>query len=99
MLIQSKYPDLVRVSAVEPLEGFTVRVTFTDGSRRDISLEQYLFGPVFASIRNDPSMFRRVFVDAGALAWPNGADIDPDTLYYDGEPPWASEGLQRTSAD
>ncbi len=90
-LIVSKYPDWIDVSAVEPRERFTVHVTFSDGTLRDINLEQYLYGPIFESIRNDPEMFRRVFVDHGALAWPNGADIDTDTLYYDGPPPWAEE--------
>jgi hypothetical protein len=91
--VVSQYPDIVDVGAVEALAGFTVHVTFSDGSQRDINLEQYLYGPIFEPIRQDPEMFRRVFVDRGALAWPNGADIDTDTLYYDGAPPWA-EALQ-----
>ena len=90
MLI-SKYPNLIEVSRVKLLAGFTVCVTFTDSSQRVVDLEPYLFGPVFEPIRNDPSMFRRVFVDYGALTWPNGADIDTDTLYYDGPPPWAQK--------
>jgi len=79
----------VRVRAVKPLEGFTVQVTFTNGEVRDINLEKYLHGPAFAPIRNDLVMFRRVFVgDGRTLAWPTGADIDPDVLYYDLTPAW-----------
>jgi hypothetical protein len=89
-MVVSKYPDTIDVCTVEPLTGFTVRVTFTDGSQRIINLEQYLHGPIFEPIRNSPEMFRHIFVDHGALAWPNGADIDTDTLYYDGPPPWAT---------
>ena len=88
-MVVSPYPETLAVRAVEPLAGFTVRVTFSDGSQRAIDLEPYLFGPIFEPIRSDPEMFRRVFIDHGALAWPNGADLDTDTLYYDGPPPWA----------
>lgn len=90
-VVSSKYPDLVRVRSVQPLTGFTVHVTFTDSTERDIDLGSYLEGPIFEPIRQNPDMFRRIFVDHGALAWPNGADIDPDTLYYEGPPPWAQE--------
>jgi hypothetical protein len=92
-MIISRFPEVIDVRAVEPLTGFFVRVTFSDGSQRVINLEPYLEGPIFAPIRNDPEMFRRVFVDHGAVAWPNGADIDTDTLYYDGPPPWAETAL------
>jgi hypothetical protein len=88
-LVVSKFPDVIEIRAVEPLTGFTVRITFTDNSQRAVDLEPYLYGPVFEPIRRDPVMFHRVYVDNGALAWPNGADIDTDTLYYDGPPPWA----------
>ena len=88
-MVISRYPDTIDVRAVEPLTGFTVRVTFSDGSQRVINLEPHLEGPIFAPIRNDPEMFHRVFVDHGAVAWPNGAYIYTDTLYYEGPPPWA----------
>ena len=29
----------------------------------------------------DPAMFRRVFLEFGALAWPNGFDLDPIALH------------------
>jgi hypothetical protein len=87
---------LVRIEAVEPLEGFRVRLNFTDGSQRDVDLEPYLHGPVFESIRNDPHTFRSVKIVGGTIAWDNGADIDPDVLYYNLKPAWmeAQEPVQ-----
>jgi hypothetical protein len=90
-MVISKHPDLVRVRSVQPRTGFQVHVVFTDGTERDIDFGPYLKGPIFAPVRRDPAMFRRIFVDHGAPAWPNGADIDPDTLYYSGPPPWAQD--------
>lgn len=95
MIVSSKHPDLVRVRAVKPLHGFNVHVWFTDGSEREINLGPYLEGPIFEPIRRSPEVFLKIFVDHGALAWPNGADIDTDTLYYDGHPPWATEENQK----
>ena len=81
--------SLVRVHSVEPREGFIVDVHFTDGSQREINLAPYLQGPIFEPIRNDPSLFHALQVEEGAIAWPNGADIDPDVLYYGLTPAWA----------
>jgi hypothetical protein len=74
---------MVRVRAVRPLEGYDVEVTFTNGVVRRIDLSPYLSGPVFEPLRRDPEAFRAVFVEpvGKTLAWPNGADIDPDVLY------------------
>lgn len=82
----------VRVRSVTPLEGWTVRVVFTNGEQRDIDLSPYIGrGPIFEPVRDDPAVFRSVYVEGGTIAWPNGADIDPDVLYYGGTPPWAQD--------
>jgi len=96
ILYHPKYPEVVGVRAVKPLTGFTVHVVFTDNTERDIDLEPYLQGPVFETIRNDPKVFASVFVDpiGQTLAWPNEVDIAPETLYYDGNPPWATDETQ-----
>lgn len=87
--MSNQHRPFVRVREVEPLDGHKVHVTFTDDSERDINLEKYLYGPAFEQIRNDETLFRQVFVgDGKTLAWPNGADIDPDVLYYDLTPAW-----------
>jgi len=81
---------------VKPLERFVVHVEFTDSTEREIDLEPFLRGPVFEALRNDPALFRSVCVDSRmkTLVWTNGADIDPDVLYYDLTPAWMEEENQ-----
>ena len=79
---------LVRVRSVKPLDRFRVHLEFEDGTQREADLAIYLRGPIFEPIRNDPALFRSVRVKGGTVAWPNGADIDPDVLYYGLKPAW-----------
>jgi len=74
-----------RVRAVEVLPPYGLRLTFRDGSSGTVDGRGWLAGAddsVFAPLR-DPAFFARVVVDddAGTIVWPNGADVDPDTLY------------------
>jgi hypothetical protein len=80
----------VRVRSVATLSGFRVRLGFSDGTDRELDLDEYLHGPIFEPIRSDPARFREVAVDprAGTICWPNGADIDPDVLYHGWPPAW-----------
>ena len=87
----SKYPVLVQVTDVEPLEGFVLRLAFSDGSRRDVDVRELLRGPIFEPLRTDPRLFRQVRVDSGTVTWPNGADIDPVVLHGSAEPSWKSD--------
>lgn len=59
---------------------FLIRLRFSDGTEATIDFEEWLDGPVFEPLRNR-DFFRRFFIEAGALSWPNGADIAPETLY------------------
>ena len=84
---------MIRIRDVCPIAGFTVRLTFTDGTERDVDLSPFLRGPIFEPIRADRSAFEAVTVDRelGTIVWPNGADIDPDVLYWGRTPAWAEE--------
>lgn len=82
---------LVRVKEVEPLQKFRVRITFQNGAKKELDLEKFLRGEIFEPIRNDPTIFRSVKVVGGTIGWDNGADIDPDVLYYDLKPAWMEE--------
>ena len=84
----SELGPLVRVHAVTPLESFRVSLLFEDGTERELDLEPFLRGPVFEPVRADAAYFRSLRVEGGTIAWPNGADIDPDVLYYGLRPAW-----------
>lgn len=78
---------LLRIREVEVLTGFTVQLTLTDGSIIEKDISNLLNGPVFEPLLNDPNQFSRVSVRDGTLVWPNGADLCPDVLIWDGLPP------------
>ena len=85
---------LVRVQTVIPLQGFRVHVKFTNGVEREIDLEKYLRGEIFEPIRSNLKMFQAIKVVGATVGWENGADIDPDVLYYDLRPAWMEESLK-----
>jgi len=85
-------PPFIRVQSVTPADQHRVQVVFTTGEMREIDLTPYIAtGPIFEPVRTDPTVFRSMRVEGGTIAWPNGADIDPDVLYYNGTPPWAQQ--------
>lgn len=53
---------------------------FSDGLESTVDFERWLDGPIFEALK-DPEYFRRFFLDGGTVAWPNGADIAPETLH------------------
>jgi hypothetical protein len=85
---------LLNVVSVEVLQGYRVQLSFSDETEKIVDLEIYLHGPMFEAIRNDMALFQAVYVDddAGTIVWPNGADIDPNVLYYDHlKPAWMED--------
>ena len=75
---------MTRIRDVAVLDGFMVRLSFTDGTDKIVDLEPYLKGEVFQPLMKDRRLFSDVRVDPelGTIVWPNGADIDPDVLYH-----------------
>jgi Protein of unknown function (DUF2442) len=87
-------PDIV---AAIPRGAYVVRVVFADGEVRDVDMEGILDGPVFEPLR-DPREFCKVYVDpeTHTIAWPTGADIDPDVLYDPSLEPASGRGPKIT---
>jgi hypothetical protein len=59
---------------------YRIHLVFNDGVQNTVDFEMWLAGPVFEPLRNQ-DYFRRFFLEGGTIAWPNGADIAPETLY------------------
>lgn len=60
--------------------GHLIRVVFNDGTEGTVSFRRWLKGPIFEPLQ-ELDYFRRFYIDGGTVAWPNGADIAPETLY------------------
>ena len=71
-----------KVIAAQYEHGFTVRISFADGTQGDLDLTDELYGEVFEPLR-DPTAFKAFTVhpEFHTLCWPNGADIAPEFLY------------------
>lgn len=61
-------------------DGYRIHLSFNDGSEKTVDFSAWLDGPVFRPLIDLP-YFRRFFIDGGTVAWPNGADVAPETLY------------------
>lgn len=72
-----------RVTEVEALPGFRLRVAFADGLTGMVDLSGMVHSPkagVFARLA-DPSLFAQVTLDYGAVAWPGEFDLAPDAMH------------------
>ena len=61
-------------------KAYRIRVAFSDGVEATVDFESWLTGPIFEPLKQ-AAYFRQFFVEGGTVAWPNGADIAPETLY------------------
>jgi Protein of unknown function (DUF2442) len=81
--------ELIKITDVEPLGDYWLRLSFTDGSIKDIDLEAVLAqGGVFAAIHDDRDLFEQVRVnpDTRTVEWPGDIDLDAEVLYGHHEP-------------
>lgn len=71
---------LPQVVAAIHVRDFIVHATFDDGTEKNVDISKWFKGPVFEPLKN-PKTFKKFFIEAGTLAWPNGVDIAPEALY------------------
>ena len=67
------------VKSVRPLADFVLDVALCDGRAGTFDMKPYLDFGAFHQLR-EPGYFQQVSVQFGAISWPQGQDIAPDTL-------------------
>jgi len=94
---------VLRVTDVEALDGYQLRVTFNDGAVREVDFAEDLersTGTLAEPLR-DPDYFCQVRVDEQlrTIVWPNGLDPDPDVLHGNQSPvePASLAGAKRAA--
>jgi hypothetical protein len=71
-------PSVIRA---EYQDKFRIHLTFNDNTKKIVDFSQWIDGPIFEPLK-DVEYFRRFYLEGGTVAWPNGADIAPETLYH-----------------
>ena len=73
---------MIKIAKVEWCGGYRLRVSFSDGTagEHDFASLRGERGPMVEPL-HDPAFFGKVFVEDGALVWPNGFDAAPGWLY------------------
>lgn len=74
---------ILHVTEARYLKDYEVEVAFNDGRKGIADLSDTLSGPVFEPLR-DKVFFARLNVDQElqTIAWPNGADLAPEYIYF-----------------
>lgn len=91
--------EMMAVTAVRPLDGFWIEVTFANGAVKEIDLsETFAMGGVFAPIHESRQLFEQVRVnpESETVEWPGEVDLDPDVLYGLYEPAYGPPIPRRT---
>lgn len=73
---------MIDVIGVRSLGGHRLEIEFSDGTIgvRDFADISKKTGPMAEPLK-DAKYFQRVFIEDGALTWPNGYDWDPIALH------------------
>ena len=74
---------ILHITQAKYLEDYKVRVVFNDGKEGVADLSDLLRGPVFDPLK-DKKLFAQLRVDEemATIAWPNGADLAPESVYF-----------------
>lgn len=74
---------LIRVTDVEYLKDFTMKLEFSDGKKKIVDFLPLLKGKLFEPLK-DLNNFIQFGLTHWTLEWYNGADFAPDYLYRNG---------------
>lgn len=74
---------MIKILNARYSENFCIALQFSDGTEGTFDVKAYLKdrqGSLLEALQ-DEAFFKRFFIDAGALCWPNGLELSPQRLH------------------
>ena len=72
---------MIKITSAECATGRRISLHFSDGSWGDLDFTPFVDAKTeMTTPLADPDFFARFFIEAGALAWPNGFDLSAGSL-------------------
>ena len=74
---------MIKILNARYTENFCIALQFSDGAAGKFDARSYLKerqGSLLEALQ-DETYFKRFFIDAGALCWPNGLELSPQRLH------------------
>ena len=73
---------MIKLISIAPAGPATLDLAFSDGSSARWSADALIARQTsLTRALEDPAYFARAFIEAGALAWPNGLELSATTLH------------------
>ena len=74
ILEKSKIHDIIEV---EPSPNYYLKIKYDDGLVKTVDIKPYIDIGISKELEN-PEFFKKVYLDNGAVTWPNGYDFCPN---------------------
>ncbi len=88
--------EIIKILKVKKLSGFRLHLQFSDGTEGEWDFSRVIAeGDTMVEPLKSHKYFWRVFLQLGALTWPNGFDLDSITLH---DEMISAGALRRTAA-
>jgi Protein of unknown function (DUF2442) len=72
----------LRITFIEPLENFKLKLKFTDNSIREFDMKPYLSYPAFEDLI-EVELFKKASIFLRTVKWNEEIDMSPDTLFLE----------------
>ena len=72
--------NLLWVTNAQYLNDYKIALTFNDGLKKTVDLEEHLSGKIFEPLKQIDN-FKNFSVSDWTIEWKNGADMAPEFLY------------------
>lgn len=71
---------MIKVIAVKPLNNHLLEISFSNNEVRQFDVKPYMNKGIFTELQ-DETYFKQVTTQFDSIAWKNGQDFSPETLY------------------